>query len=71
MTTTQRLTATATDLGYTVETERDQLTARDASGTVRLAATIIDGKFYGGYVVDSLGHVVSCGTVRDMVRFAS
>lgn len=71
MNTTQRLTKTAQHLGLTVSTERQELVARDAAGIARMSATIVDGKFHGGYVTDSMGHVVSCSAVRDMVRWAA
>jgi len=71
MNTTQRITKTAKTLGLTVSTERQQLVARDAAGNARMSATIVDGKFQGGYITDRTGHVVSCSTVRDMVRFAA
>ena len=71
MDTTQRLTKTAKALGLTIATERQELVARDAAGTARMSATIVDGKFFGGYVTDRTGHVVSCSTVRDMIRFAA
>lgn len=71
MNTTQKLTATATALGYTVTNESSRLVARDSAGNARLSATIIGGKFHGGYTTDHMGHVTSHSTVRDMIRFAA
>ena len=71
MNTTQRITKTAKALGYTIATERNELVARDAKGDAKMSATIVEGRFHGGYVTDTLGHIVSCSTVRDMIRWAA
>lgn len=72
MNTTQRIAKTAKALGYTVTTEfGGQMVARNAEGQARISAGFVAGRFVGGYVLDSLGHVVPCATVRDLIRFAA
>jgi hypothetical protein len=72
MTTTQKLTKMAQDRGLTVTIEHGgQLVARDSQGQTKISAGFVGTKFVGGFIIDALGHVVHCPTVRDMVRFAS
>ena len=71
MTTTQRITKTAQALGYTVTSEfGGELVARNAQGEARMSATIIGGRFHGGYTTDRMGHVVSHSTVREFIGAA-
>ena len=58
-------------LGYTVSQESSNFVARDQDGNARLSATIVGGKFHGGYTTDRMGHITSHSTVRDMIRFAA
>ena len=72
MNTTQRITKTAQALGYTVSSEfGGELVARNAQGEARMSATIVDGRFHGGYTTDRMGHVVSHRTVREFIASAA
>lgn len=76
MTTTQRIRNRAADLGYTWDQQslpggREVMTVFPAgTQNIKMCAQFAQGKFEGGYVVDRLGHVVSCDTVTDLIRFA-
>lgn len=69
MTTTQKLAKIAAGLGWNVATNSTNREVRDNEGNLRASAVVIDGRFYGGFTVDSMGHVMSHNTARDLFRF--
>jgi hypothetical protein len=64
--TTQQITKIAQTLGLTVRMEGTELVGRDGAGLTHMSATIVGGKFFGGYTVDFMGHVVSHDTVKGL-----
>lgn len=75
MNTKQRITSRATELGYsgesTVHGNLEVVTFHSAGrGVVKMQAQFVGNRFEGGFVVDRMGHVVSCDTVTDLIRFA-
>lgn len=64
--TTQRITKIAQTVGLTVRMEGSELVGRNGAGLAHMSATIVGGKFYGGYTVDFMGHVTSHDTVKGL-----
>jgi hypothetical protein len=67
MNTTQRIMAVALPKGLELRMEGQELIGVDTEGRVIISATLVDGRFRGGYTTDALGHIVSHSTVRDFV----
>lgn len=67
MQTREKITQAAAEQGFRAIEEGQELVVLSTAGKVEASATIVSGRFYGGYVVDALGHVVSLSTVKGML----
>lgn len=65
--TEKKITVAAAEQGFRAITEGSELVVLNTAGKVEASATIVSGRFYGGYVVDRIGHVVSHSTVKGML----
>jgi hypothetical protein len=68
MTSTQTFTKAAEKAGLLVAQEGGSIVARDKATDLTVASLQVhEGRSFGGYYVDRLGHVVSESTVKGLV----